>query len=199
MKTLLIFCALLAFVKSDAVEIVRWFQSALNSISAEDVDGYVLSPTESIRSEELKCLHTEFNKDANNERINEKIDNLVCYLHRVLRAPDFNTEDVDVKHFDFKSLQKLCWAGKPVIKDLVHEVKSLSSTCVKNSETFANFFEHFVEKAFDFACNLEKENFADYGEDLELCFLSSVRTLYENCIVQHFADPIEILDSGLCQ
>jgi hypothetical protein len=196
MKTLLIFCALLVFVKSDAVESVRWFQGALNSISAEDVDA--IPRTELTRQEETKCLHTEFNKDANKERINEKIDKLVCYLHRVLRAPDFNTEDVDVKNFNFKSLQKLCWAGKPIIKDLVDEVKSLSSTCVENSATFTAFFEHFVEKAFDFACNLEKENFADFDND-KFCFMSTLQTVYQDCVVQYFARPIQIFDNGLCQ
>jgi hypothetical protein len=70
MKTFLIFCVCLVFVKSDLVRDLRRGQSFLNSISLGDINEADLEGAIATRKEELKCFLREFKKDANNERIN---------------------------------------------------------------------------------------------------------------------------------
>jgi hypothetical protein len=130
----------------------------------------------------------------------EKLDELVCFSHRVWRSLEFvqslnvtNWKDSNIKQF-----QKQCWKGKPVVKDLVDELKLLFSTCVKNSEPFTTFLQHFAEKAFDFACNLEQENFVGY-EDGIYCDPSLTKNLYQDCVAPYFPNPNKIFDQGICE
>jgi hypothetical protein len=99
---------------------------------------------------------------------------------------------------NIKRYQKQCWNGKPVVKDLIDELKLLFGACLKNSEPFTTFLQHFAEKAFDFACNLEKENFDGY-EDGRTCFKNASINLFQNCAVSYFSKPIQIFDQGICQ
>jgi hypothetical protein len=145
---------------------------------------------------ELYSLH--FQKIYNFSQ--EKIDEAVCFTHRVSRSVEFlqslnvtNWKDSNIKQF-----QKQCWKGKPVVKDLVDELKLLFSTCVKNSEPFTTFLQHFAEKAFDFACNLEQENFVAY-EDGKYCNSRLRKNFYEDCSAPYFPKSIQIFDQGLCE
>ncbi len=138
----------------------------------------------------------KFKNQLHYQEINfqEKIDNLICLSHRVSRSLDFDVwNDVNIKKF-----QKQCWKGKPVVKDIIDEVKLLFGTCVENSEPFTTFLQHFVEKAFDLACNVEKENFDGY-EDGIICFKDTLQNLYENCAVPNFPNPTQIFEHGICQ
>jgi hypothetical protein len=100
-------------------------------------------------------------------------------------------EDVNIK-----TAQKFCWDIKPLVQDLVVEAKSLFSTCVENSVTLATVFEHFVEKAFNFLCNLEIKDLAGI-KDGSKCFDSRLENL--DCVTKFFPEPIKFANHGLCE
>jgi hypothetical protein len=70
MKSLIIFCTFLAFIVADELGDLAKLQRRLNSLKVEDIDKAELKPAESAQKEEFKCFVREFQKEANNERIN---------------------------------------------------------------------------------------------------------------------------------
>jgi hypothetical protein len=98
---------------------------------------------------------------------------------------------------NIKKLQKLCLDAKPVIKDLVDEATLVFNACSENSEPFTIFFQHFVEKAFDFVCSLEKENLVGLEDGVKCYDIKEEE--HHNCVVQQFSDPFEVFNQGICE
>jgi hypothetical protein len=67
MKTFLVFCAFLVFVKSE-FQFIK-VQNALNSLTPGDIDNFRLG----IDKDTYKCFLKEFKKEENNERINVSV------------------------------------------------------------------------------------------------------------------------------
>jgi hypothetical protein len=68
---------------------------------------------------------------------------------------------------------------------------------VEDSESFTTFVQHFVEKAFNFVCSLEKENLVGYKDGNECYKIKEAE--HFNCIVQQFPNPSEIFNQGICE
>jgi hypothetical protein len=102
-----------------------------------------------------------------------------------------------VEDVNIKKLQKHCWDAKPIIKDLVDEVKFLLDTCWKNSEDLTSFLQRFVERAFNFACNLEEKDVAGINED-RTCFRGK-EDEFGQCVAAHFPTRYEFSDHGICE
>jgi flagellar biosynthesis protein FliR len=82
MKTFLVFCALLAFVKSDLP--LTEIQKALNSFKPTDIDNFSLGKYNDV----YKCFLKEFQKEENNERINVRVQSWK-FLDHVLFLSNF--------------------------------------------------------------------------------------------------------------
>jgi hypothetical protein len=114
-------------------------------------------------------------------------------VHRVSR---YNFDIRNLENVNIKTVQKFCWDIKPLVQDLVVEAKSLFGACVKNSDTLATVFDHFVEKAFNFVCNLEIKDLAGYNDGRK-CFDHSEEN--SNCVTKFFPEPLKFANYGLCE
>lgn len=102
-----------------------------------------------------------------------------------------HAEDVD-----FKIVREKCWGGKPLILELFTEVKAVFGTCVGNSGALVQFTENFIEKTFDFLCNIEKNYLVDEnGKEQPRCEPQH-GLKYEKCLFKYHPNGFNF---GICE
>lgn len=125
------------------------------------------------------------------------MDNIVNYLASLESAPEFQIRSADgIDGIDFKIFRDKCWEGKPLVLDLFTEIKANLRTCEENTDGLVQFMEHFLEKTFDFLCNVDKTSFKDdSGKEQPICEPQSAKSRIM-CLAKYHPNGF---DFGICE